>query len=244
MKLAAIYNCWDGIELLGGSINCIKDHVDLILIVVQKISNKGEYYNPVDDLPTVDCKPVVLFYSPDLTKTASWNERAKRQSGVDYVKELGYTHFINMDCDEYYEDFGRAKEDYLKLNPNGGSVCKMFTYFKNPTLRFENEDNYYVPFIHKIEQETKLGSRSYPFYCDPTRLVNSSNVIELENVRMHHFSWVRKNISRKINNSSANLARSPKLLQDYYSPETKSGYYVEGFHQKLIEVENKFNIEI
>jgi hypothetical protein len=62
---------------------------------------------------------------------------------------------------------------------------------------------------------------------------------------MHHFSYVRKNIERKINNSSAraNILKS-KLLEDYNNPEVGPGFYVQDFKQRLIEVPNYFNINI
>ncbi len=47
MKLAAIYNVWDGVELLKHSIASIKQDVDLIIIVYQDISNFGEEFNPL-----------------------------------------------------------------------------------------------------------------------------------------------------------------------------------------------------
>jgi len=50
MKLAAIYNVWDGVELLHGSIECIKDHVNQIIIVWQNVSNIGEIYDPMPEM--------------------------------------------------------------------------------------------------------------------------------------------------------------------------------------------------
>jgi hypothetical protein len=41
MKLAAIYNAWDGVELLKGSMNCLKDGVDIFIVIYQDVSNYG-----------------------------------------------------------------------------------------------------------------------------------------------------------------------------------------------------------
>jgi hypothetical protein len=38
-----------------------------------------------------------------------------------------------------------------------------------------------------------------------------------------------------------NIERS-QLLQDYYSDETKAGYYLKDYKQKLVEVDNIFSI--
>ncbi|MFW8746205.1 hypothetical protein, partial [Mesorhizobium japonicum] len=83
------------------------------------------------------------------------------------------------DCDEYYENFGEAKQKFIDSGAKG-SVCKILTYFKKPTLRLENEDNYYVPFIHELNENTTVGNYGYPFYADPTRKINESNVVLLD----------------------------------------------------------------
>ena len=62
---------------------------------------------------------------------------------------------------------------------------------------------------------------------------------------MWHYSWVRKDILLKVRNSSAqvNIGNSNRL-HDYRNPDCKEGYYVKDFQQKLIKVENTFNINI
>lgn len=243
MKLAAIYNVWDGVELLRGSMNCIKDHVDVFVIVYQDVSNKGEKYDPLEEVDLSGLNNIrIIKYDPILEANGTYNERRKRNLGLDIAREEKCTHFLHMDCDEYYEDFWKAKRDFRHSGAKG-SVCELLTYFKLPTYRFENVDNYFVPFIHQLRNDTFAGQFSiYPFYVDPTRNINEKDVVKLES-KMHHFSWVRKNIERKVRNSSANLGNS-QLLQNYNSPELKPGYYVNDYHQKLIEVPNLFNIQI
>ncbi len=251
MRLAAIYNVWDGCELLKGSMLSIKDHVDLIIIVYQDVSNFGEKYDPLPDMDIMDIleDTKIIFHKYILkVENGFSNETNKRNIGLQIARDNYCSHFLHLDCDEYYENFLEAKREYLEADKDG-SVCKMFTYFKYPTLRFEQEDNYFVPFIHKIKPHSICGAKtfSYPYYVDPTRKVNEAN-ISLLKTRMHHFSWVRKDIysiERKIRNSSAkiNIEKS-QLLKDYYSEDCKAGFYVTDFRQKLIEVENKFNINI
>lgn len=242
-KLAAIYNVWDGVELLRGSMMRMKDDVDIFIIVYQDVSNYGEEYDPSSEFSFSGFPCAFHKYTP-FEENGFRNEINKRNIGLSIARELNCTHFLHIDCDEYYEDFGAAKAEYFEKNPEGGSVCKMFTYFKSPTLRFEHEDNYHVPFIHKLNPQTVAGHCAYPFYVDPTRRINDNNVIELD-VRMHHFSYVRKDIERKVRNSSAkrNIERS-QLLQDYHSDQVKAGFYVKDFNQKLIEVPDQFNIQI
>lgn len=245
MKLAAIYNVWDGVELLRGSVKCIKDHVDVFIVVWQDVSNYGEQYSPLADIAGdtfsgVGHKVVNVKYYP-VVGAGMFNEKKKRNIGLDVARANGCTHFLHLDCDEYYEDFGAAKEFYIKSG-KAGSVCSLYTYFKHPTLRFENKDGYFVPFIHELKPDTQAGFRHYPFYVDPTRRINESDVIELP-VTMHHMSWVRKDIERKCRNSSAkeNIEVGTMLL-DYHSPEVGPGYYVQDYDQKLTLVPNVFSI--
>lgn len=247
MRLAAIYNLFDGIELLKYSINSIKSSIDEFIFVYQTTSNFGEKYDPypeiLETLKETGIKNHLFVYFEPTIKAGQKNETQKRQLGIDYAKQLNCTHFIQMDCDECYKDFGKAKELYINSGFNG-SVCKIYTYFKKPKLRFENPDGYFVPFIHKLNENTVTGSSKYPFYCDKTRQINEENIIELP-VFMHHFSWIRSNIGMKARNSSANVnILRGDLLEYYHNSDTGAGSYIKDYEQKLIEVDNYFNIEI
>jgi len=246
-KLAAIYNAWDGIELLQYSIRSVASGVDLFIIVYQIESNFGELYNPLPEIHETislfpDKKFILHYYTPQVSGGAT-NEVNKRNKGLDIAKEQGATHFLHMDCDECYENFEKAKQEYIDSD-RPGSICPILTYFKKPTLRFADFDNYYVPFIHELHPDTEAGHAHYPFYVDPTRRVNCQDVALLTEP-MHHFSYIRRDINRKCRNSSAraNIEKS-QLLADYNNPECVPGFYVKDFGQKLIEAENLFNIEI
>lgn len=251
MKLAAIYNVWDGAELLGGSMKTLSNHVDLFIIIWQDVSNYNEYYNPmhfIDRVLRMGLGNVILHkYNPVIPGSGLSNERNKRNIGIEIAKSHACTHFLNIDVDEYYEDFGKAKGAYI-ASGHRGSVCQLYTYFKCPTLRFETPDEYYVPFIHELTQDTMVGYSltRYPFYVDPTRRVNETDVVLLPEIFMHHYSWVRLTIERKVENSSAkaNFQRTT-LLQDYFSKDIKEGSIVKDYHgKKLVKVENTFNINI
>jgi len=241
MKLASIINLWDGEELLVGSMRSVASRVDLFIIVYQTVSNFGEHYDPLPALNGCELPYILIKFDPDLKAGAGMNERDKRNLGLQVARDNRCTHFLNMDCDEYYEDFSGAVDEYIDTKLDG-LACKMFTYFKLPTLRLENLDDYYVPFIHELKADTVIGGRGYPFYCDPTRAVNTKRVL-VSTHRMHHFSWVRSNIQRKADNSTAkaNIAKSD-LLKDYYADDTVAGKYLKDYKQKLIDVPDQFNI--
>ncbi len=243
-KIIAIYNSFDGEELLEGSIKCIREHVDFVLVVSQKISNYGEKYdggyNLSKSLNTID---LVIEYTPNLKLNGAANETIKRNVGIEYAKHHGFEYFILLDNDEYYQDFGKMKQDFLSSSADG-SVCRLWTFYKEPTLRLEEQENYFVPFIHKLHSKTKTGNNIYPKYVDPTRRINTSDVIVMQDP-MFHYSYVRKSIIRKLSNSSAspNISKNIKtILEDYNN--ACEGYFVKDFNQKLIKVDNIFGIEL
>lgn len=247
MKLAAIINVWDGEELFAGAVKCIKDHVDLVVVIWQTYSNFGERHDPHDAivkaLVDVKCQIHIQGYIP-LERGGMKNERTKRDIGLDIARGGNCTHFIFIDTDEYYEDFGKLKQLYIESGKEG-SYSKLYTYFKKPTLRFENPDNYFVPLIHKLKDDTVAGVGTYPVFVDPTRKVVCKDYAELP-IFMHHFSWVRKDVERKARNSSAvrNIQRTT-LVQDCLSDETKAGSLIRDYqNMHLIEVPNQFNIQI
>lgn len=255
MKLAAIYNVFaDSVEFLPHSLNCIKGHVDEVIIVYQTTSNYGETVEEYEFfsenfIENVFTNTVFTYvkYHPNFSFSGSMNERLKRNLGLEVAKSSGCTHFVMMDCDELWEDFGKAKKEFIESGAVG-SVARMFTYFKKPTYRFKDYDNYYVPFIFELLPKTEVGnydllSCGKKAICDPTRKPNHYFNCHIINEPMHHFSWVREDIMMKVRNSSAkgNIANS-RRLEDYNHPECGPGYFVKDFNQELIEVENIFNL--
>jgi hypothetical protein len=243
MKLAAIYNVWDGVELLRGSMISVAAGVDLFIIVYQDVSNFGEKYDPLPDMDLTGFNVKLAKYTPR-NHGGHVNEIKKRNLGIQVAKQEGCTHFFHRDVDEYYKDFVEAKEAFIKSEYTG-SVCGIQAYFKQPDLMFDNYESYYVPFIHKLLPNVQAGARQYPFRVDPTRkITRQKNVIELPHT-MHHFSWVRKDIQRKIRNSSArNNMRINAILNAYNSPQVGDGYYVQPFERLLVKTDNHFNIQI
>ena len=241
-KLIAIWSIWDSDELLPYSVNQIKSEVDIRIAVIQTTSNRGEVYEPKFEHSLFD---YILTFEPNKRRTPMQNETDKRNMGIEFAKSLGGTHYILLDCDELYhtKEFAR-----LKALIYGGarySACRMYTYYGSPTQRIDPIERYYVPFINELTQHTHVGNnRNYPITCDPTRkdmrLRNAKDILLFNNPIMHHFSWVRKDIKRKLRNSS-----SEKYSKNYahYAKEFHSGKLVH-FDGNLIEVENIFGIEI
>jgi len=207
MKLAAIYNVFDGEELLEQSINSIKECVDYIIVVYQTTSNFGVFNPDVEDT-------VINLYKKGLIneyisyKTSpigpQMNELNKKNIGLEKVKSLGYTHFMTMDCDEFYfkEEFNKAKE-FIKTKDIDTSVCWIQNYHKIPEYRVIGlSEPYKVPFINKIYDNTQLvlGGEYFVSQIDPTRIVNTyhnPHLFDKKDILMHHYTTIRKDIRKK-----------------------------------------------
>lgn len=239
-KLAVIYNVFDGVELLWPSIQTVYEYVDLVIIVYQEISNRGEVWSPMPLIGHLQELDKVLFvkFDPRVEMGAQLNERAKRNLGIDFARANHCTHFLAMDVDEFYWDFKQYKQFYLNTKLQG-SVVRLQSYFKKPTLMFDKPEDYFVPFIHELKEDTLTGASSYKFYVDPTRAINTSDVIELP-FFMDHFSWVRKDIKRKIRNSSAPIQNNKIAIEDYKNAE--EGYFLKNWNRTLKACHDKYNL--
>lgn len=210
MKLAAIYNVFDGEEHLENSIRLIRDQCEYVIAVVQEVSNVGNNYeggfNEVVRLHNAGLIDLMVYYRPVLTMNATYNETRKRNIGIGHARIIGATHCILLDCDEYWQD-GLGQPD---------EAHRLYTYFPNG-LRLEPPEEYYVPGILTIKPNLQVGNFNCGYYCDPTRKPNYKLT---EGAKwMHHYSWVRNDLQRKIDNSSAavNLQRHKDLIKEVQS---------------------------
>lgn len=247
MKLAAVYCVWDDCLLMEASIDNIHPLVDGVIVITSLVSNFGEPKSEICIYETVN----LFHFVPDLNLPPAVNERNKRQFGLQKARELGYTHFLMMDADEFYDptEFLKEKERF-KDDSLLGLVCRVKCYFKTPTLTI-GYDVTLVPFIHKITPDLRYTwNKTYPYAfegpkqeirIDPTRQMNINSGVQWSDITMHHYSWVRSDIHKKIRNSTArqNIERST-IVQDYL--DAKEGYYCQFYKAKLEACENLFNI--
>jgi len=253
MKLAAIYNVWaDSVDLLYESVSWMGELADGIIIVWSESSNYGELsepYIPIDAWMRREYNITMVQIEPDLKLLPSENERAKRNAGLEQAKKLGYSHFLMMDADEFYEPEPFLKEKERFLNPDlKGLVCASQVYFKSPKLTI-GLDTTRITFIHKITPNLRFEfNRDYPYafdrtgiYIDPTRQLNINNGVEWSNVICHHYSWVRKDFEKKIRNSTArNNIENSTIRQDLSL--AKEGHFCKFYDKTLIRASVDFNI--
>lgn len=249
MKLIATYNVWaDGLDLLEKSVDNILPVVDQVLIVFSNTSNFGQHI-PFTRLSPRE-KVAYVNLEPFLHRSPHENECDKRNFGLKFAKEQWFTHFINMDSDEFYEQDKFSEQKELIESKNlAGMVCGTKVYFKLPTLCVD--DHTLVPFIHKVTPEIKfqLGAIYYPFaydsaghaHIDPTRRLNITQGVEMSDIIMHHQSWIRSDFNLKIENSAArNNLKKSSIYKDLEN--AAPGVYNEFYRKQLQECENIFNI--
>ncbi|HEY3404036.1 MAG TPA: hypothetical protein VGK59_11650 [Ohtaekwangia sp.] len=253
MRLCAIYNVWSDYDLLIHSVNNVHPLVDGVLIICSENSNYGEYckqYPYWEEDVFYNTNVRTFGFEPESYLKPIQNETNKRNFGLDIARQQGYTHFIMMDADEFYDpaEFRKAKERFHVEKDLKGLVVESQVYFGSPELTIGN-DTTLVPFIHELTPTIKHEfNRKYPFAwidgkirIDPTRSLNIDSGIKMADCLMHHYSWVRKDYSKKIRNSTAraNLERST-IMQDLL--HAKEGYYCEFYQKHLVRVPNRFGI--
>jgi hypothetical protein len=239
---------WDDWELTYHQIKHLQKHklVDDIFVIYSEYSNFGE----LSPFQYRDVDVEFLNFEPDLKLAPAINERNKRNFALEKAKEYGFTHFLMTDSDEYYEPEPFKKELERFKNDNLlGLVCGLKCYFKLPTLLVP--DRTLLPFVHKIIPNLKFEwNTKYPFAfegpkreirIDPTRQLNITSGVEMSEITMHHYSWVRSDVKKKIRNSTArNNIEKSTIVADYCN--SKDGYYCEFYRTKLAACENPFNI--
>lgn len=130
-------------------------------------------------------------------------------------------------------------------------ACQMTTYYKLPTQRLEPKEEYYVSLLFKIRPGVNFEfGYPFPVLVDPTRRMNSgkSVIFTRNEIEMHHMSYVRKDIMKKVNNSSAKVNFGDsindfiKFFNNWKKGDDALMLGLPPKKYKLVEVENIFGI--
>ena len=230
MKLGSSYNVFDDcVELLEDSIKSIRDNVDYVSVVYQKTSNygvpgKATTLDLLRDLQTDGLIDDCFLFEPNI-RLKNKNEVNKRNIGIKTCKDVDCTHFMSMDCDEFYksEELSKVK-DIVEQDDYDSSACQMQTYWKESwRYKLVPPEKYYVSLIFKMTGHLNFvyGLPRFGVLVDPSRRSNpgKQRIFKRDEIQMHHMSYVRSNIRDKFESSSAkgNWADSIDKLTDYYN---------------------------
>jgi len=263
IKFGVSYNVFDGVELLEDSINHIRNFVDYISIIFQTKS----YWNNdlsqreitiVNDLYDRGLINEIVMYDNNFNISIHGNEITKRNLGLQSAIRNGCTHFMSLDCDEFYvNDEFKMLIDFHKNNPNDISYIPLVAYYKDSKYLINpekyNNNDLYVSGFYPTNLQFKMAS-PLRIKVDPTRKVtggkeNNIKIFNKDEIKMHHLSYVRVDLYKKINNSPAKLryGNNPNHLEkivNYYINFERDGVAVstDGHLYDIITVDN--NIEL
>lgn len=227
MKLGVSYNLFDGEELLEKSIQSVRSEVDHVNIVYQKQSNHNNIASEnledlISDLKASGMVDSAINYKPDFSKSVHQNEITKRNIGLEFSRKFKCNYHMSMDTDEFYKakELSRVKRFLEKNTQYDSSACQMQTYYKQPDYCVDPPEDYYVSLIYKITNRN-FSFVNFPVLVDPTRRILTTNcaVLDRSVIEMHHMSYIRDDIRKKLENSSAyvNFADSIDDLVNYYN---------------------------
>lgn len=255
MKLGLCYMVFDGIELLEPSILAIRDVVDYISVTYQSISYFGNSIdsnslNIMNELKMRKLIDEILFYDTNLKIHHKENELNLRNLGLQASRNVGCTHHISADVDEFYkpEELELAKK-IVNENNCDFSMVPYSIYYKDPTYLVVPEPKYFVTFINKINNNY-LINKEFPFRIEVTRRLenyNSYYVFQKHECCMHHMSYVRKNIKNKIENSEIKrFYNIDKFLNEFntYKLGDICCFTPDFINRRTTKVPNFFNIKV
>ena len=162
----------------------------------------------------------------DITKEPRVQETDKRNLLIQDAEDNGCTHCIVIDSDEYYTR--KSFEDACKkIDDNDYEItyCQYINYYHDYMhfLVYPFKDGMYVPFVTKVKYRHSFDCHDFPKPSDPTRrfvrpyngeksVVGPNNkifkiknytvnyhIFEWNEVKMHHLSWLRADIRKKLN---------------------------------------------
>ena len=162
----------------------------------------------------------------DISKEPRVQETDKRNLLIQDAQNNGCTHCIVIDSDEYYTR--KSFEDACrKIDENDYEItyCQYINYYHDYQhfLVYPFKEGMYVPFVTKVKYRHSFECTDFPKPSDPTRrfvrpykgertvlgannqLIKVKNytvnyhIFEWNEVKMHHLSWLRADIRKKLN---------------------------------------------
>jgi len=257
MNLAVYYNCATCSELLEYSIKQmlkVTKHITLHYQTktnIQTIANKRHFKEYVR---LAEKYKLDLFeFWPDLHKTPKANETQKRNIGLKQAQMQGFDYFMTIDEDEIYQASQIVSAFYYFVKEDwDSSVCRLLTYYKKPTLQVTPPEKYYVSVFYKINSRLFVEGMKFPVKVDPARKMRPDRlkIFNWEELTMHHYSYVRKDIREKLNTQSASVNFKDRIedIAKHYDkhdgcfPAYWGGKQARYFDLK--EVNNQFNIKL
>lgn len=198
IKIGAIYNSFYGLEQIESSINSIKNIVDEIVIIHQKLGFNGqpEPSGNEEILSKLSKQGVKIFYytAPDDCNPQR-GVLEKRNLGLKMCREYGCDYIIPLDCDEEYDSDILLQEVYRMEAENIETLYSpIYAYYGDRNHYFT--DTYYVPSVYKVNDRNFRVVKT-SVLCDPARKMNERK-FSISEMPMHHYSYQKNYYHSKI----------------------------------------------
>ena len=151
-------------------------------------------------------------------------ETSKRNFILDHLEENGCTHAIVIDSDEFYDktQFHNAKVSIDQGCATIPTYCQYVNYWRDYRHYLIWPFKSYVPFITPIKHRFEFKCGCFQFAADLSRVYKLSvgdtyNVFSWNIVHMHHLSWIRKDIRKKIYSWSSGKYFTKQFLDFVYT---------------------------
>lgn len=234
-KLGLCVMAFEGSEHLQNILSEIRDLVDIIIIGYQETSYHGDMIDQSDAKTLVSLEKLGLvdFYYHtvlDTKKEPRKQETDKRNKLVEFAEQHGCSHVLIIDADEFYthDSFYNALKE-IDENDYEITYCQYVNYYHDYKhyLIYPFPDGMYVPFVSKTKYRFNFETNDFPHPSDPTRRyvipndpatkrkVAEYHIFPWDTIKMHHLSWLRVNIRKKLKAwSSKKCFTNQELLID------------------------------
>lgn len=217
---------FEGSEHLQNIIEEIRKFLDYVVIGLQRISYNGEVLNPNDERACLALKDgglvdEVIYIDLDKDALPRVQETNKRNLLIQAIEDHGCSHALIIDSDEFYDchEFQKALLE-IEVHEYPITYCRYVNYYHdyNHYLVYPFKEGNYVPFITETKYRFEFEGHDFPKPSDPTRRYKRPTVIKEDGkeyytvsyhefewnvIKMHHLSWLRGNIRKKLYNWSA-----------------------------------------
>lgn len=211
IKVGLAINTFEGTEHIESIVREIRSSIDKVVILMQTESYLGipadeEDIKEVKTLKRIGLVDEIIYFPRILYMPPREQETVKRNQGMCYLQQNGCDYVIVTDSDEFYTkaQFDYAKNYVREWLPEA-TYCYYINYYKDDQHILlddcfcERGMQRGVPFLCKSGLRFQF-SRPTSIPSDLTRRIASGNitVFQSNTIQMRHYSYVRKNIRKKV----------------------------------------------
>lgn len=276
-KLGLGIVAFEGTEHIKNITYEIRDYVDEIVVCLQKKSYNGDDIDEsdvleVDELFKKGWIDKIVWFSPVRRyDNASQEEKKivprlietdKRNFILDILETDGCSHSMIIDSDEFYNgDEFRDVKEYFSEDPDMKvSYCRYVNYWQDYYHYLVWTHKTFVPFITESKYRFSFNAKCFNGSIDLTRIYllkdgECYHTFSWDKIHMHHFSWIRKDIRKKIGCWSSSAYFDSGIKDEVYDSYVKWKPYlnakiigpkliVESFNEKYVNPHYRLNQEI